>query len=1105
MATDSTIPRIDGAPHFTADAWDHVIRAADRINSREAVVWMSPDVFLALAERGEDPEKTRRLAHVTVFNAMPYLAGDFDRETGVMRMTSHEGRHRARRLKTLGVTQFPVRLEARRVRWADTTDRPITYIGEEGDVIPGSAVHFLAPTKVEPARCVAHGAARCGCTAAARCPAGTYSEYRGHKILHSDGMFYVMPYRAENASEAAARRWIDSHVEHTITWMGKHKIAPTESDVAAITEVAACYASNRDEGLLDYMKAARGRTAPLGGDISLAWQMMTRNVYSDGDLVAVVVRECIQNSGDAVRRAYRKKAGQWQIEKDTGYIKIGIQTTGERRVMERGAERMVKTGTITVEDNGVGMDLFTGSDATFKTGVFFNLGGSDKKDLDDDGKRVAAGGFGAAKAAILGSSLSGSWAVWSRNQVARKMTGQDPDFDVLPEARQGTRMEIYDVDLSNRFSEFIASWGEASARATTIIAGSDVRDMTITLNGNKIAPAFTGRGTRLREYEELDWGDPRTTVEVRSYRRTEMVGGAFWIRLKGMLQFRAAPEKDMPFDVVVDMETQVDPNEASYPFPVSRSMFRGDAQEAFRHMRSRLAQETAAASKGNGFTILGPDATDPREIKATEKVTALLADALGDMHDTLMGVAEITREFYKNDSRVDSSLSQWWGGTETSNAPGVDVTTPEMTKSSILKMAEGSGTYISHREKTAIQDVLDGYESGVDEVMIVLERISENVPTDQRATISATISVIVDKMAENLPKEAAKVFRKKASLVNPFGKHATIFRSDTACTDEEYKTFVKDAKRHMKALAVWDFTCRLIAREGRMRINFGTGFVLEQGTRGLNAPVPGDRNPRVVLINPFYIDAVLNTHLPAKNALAIASYFRDIGCHEVAHLTDSDHDDRWSISRENLAVNTAHTLPVIEDVVRRIYKLGKRRAYNPGAAGKNDKVAETLRQELKAYEEKVRGYEMDNDTLFKEKNELRSKYQHATMDRDIARKALDAAKGTMSRLLPRLSAVTAYGEYREWLRGAGSAILGGLSVDEFLASLDGDPKLVADFLLGEGAQKIADAFTDPDKVARGAEARMVVASEWGDVVPLDPAYDPYARSCAGLLFGDAGT
>lgn len=1103
MATDSTIPRIDGAPHFTADAWDHVIRAADRINSREAVVWMSPDVFLALAERGEDPEKTRQLAHVTVFNAMPYLAGDFDRETGVMRMTSHEGRHRARRLKTLGVTQFPVRLEARRVRWADTMDRPTTYIGEEGNVIPGSAVHFLAPTKVEPARCVAHGAARCGCSAAARCPAGTYSEYRGHKILHSDGKFYVMPYKAENASEAAARRWIDAHVEHTITWMGKHKIAPTESDVTAITAVAACHASNRDEGLLDYLRAARGRSAPLGGDISLAWQMMTRDVYSDGDLVAVVVRECLQNSGDAIRRAYRKRAGQWQIAKDTGYIKIDIQVTGSRTVMARGNERTVQTGTISIEDNGIGMDLFTGSDATFKTGVFFNLGGSDKKDLDDDGNRVAAGGFGAAKAAILGSSLSGSWAVWSRNHVARKLPGQDPDFDMLPNARQGTRLEIYDVDLSDRWSTFISSSGTAVERARIIIAGSETPDFQVRLNGSRVESWFQNRGTRARRFEELDWGDDRTKVEIRTYKRPDGNSGSYWIRLKGMLQFRDSADRGgLPYDVVIDMDTQVDPQEATYPFPISRSVFKSGAGTAFRAMREIISVDTASALKQSEWAVLGADASDPREIKASQRIAAVFADAVGDMHETLVEVAKMTQAFYENDSRVDDALVGAWGGHVTSAAAPLE--TPEDANALLEAVAKQADVYIYRAEESAILDVIRGSANDDDVVTVtqLLERISEATPEDQRAVTSATMSMIVEKLSGRLTPERARVFRKKASEVNPFGKHATVFRSNANYNDDDYKKFLKEAKRHTKTLAVWDFACRLTAREGRMRLNFGTGFVLEQGTRGLNAPVPGNERKRVVLINPDYVDAVLTTHLPSKNALAIAIYFRDIACHEVAHLTDAEHDESWAISRENLAVNTMHTLPAIEDVVRRVFKLGKRRSFN-SPKSQPDMAEKLLRQDIEAYKQRISAYETETTELREERNALQKRANHAAMDRDTARKALDAAKGTMSRLLPRLSAVTAYGEYREWLRGAGSAILGGLSVDEFLASLDGDPKLVADFLLGEGAQKIADAFTDPDKVARGAEARMVVASEWGDVVPLDPAYDPYARSRAG--FGRAKT
>lgn len=99
-------------------------------SSRETVIWMSPDDFLAAAADGVADEKTERVNRMVEagekFQPL-YLSFDHDGQ-GKAWVTAHEGRHRARKMKELGITQVPVvfksgeRGRGRAIRWGEATN-----------------------------------------------------------------------------------------------------------------------------------------------------------------------------------------------------------------------------------------------------------------------------------------------------------------------------------------------------------------------------------------------------------------------------------------------------------------------------------------------------------------------------------------------------------------------------------------------------------------------------------------------------------------------------------------------------------------------------------------------------------------------------------------------------------------------------------------------------------------------------------------------------------------------------------------------------------------------------------------------------------------------
>ena len=117
--------------------------------------------------------------------------------------------------------------------------------------------------------------------------------------------------------------------------------------------------------MTDYTK----KIAELQADVHTIWKLQCQNLYNSKNLAALAIRECLQNSLDAIDKAVRLG----QISKEEAFVSISWFGND-----------------VTVEDNGIGMtieDLHT---------KFLTLGGTTKGDEN------SVGGFGIAKSVILG-------------------------------------------------------------------------------------------------------------------------------------------------------------------------------------------------------------------------------------------------------------------------------------------------------------------------------------------------------------------------------------------------------------------------------------------------------------------------------------------------------------------------------------------------------------------------------------------------------------------------------------------------------------------------------------------------------------------------------
>jgi hypothetical protein len=352
--------------------------------------------------------------------------------------------------------------------------------------------------------------------------------------------------------------------------------------------VAAAGALHRERGSRaeGQQKIRRGH---LKADTGLMWKLMSGNIYGTSQKVPfIATREALQNSRDAIKDA----------------IEAGQISPGQGRFDVRWdeAER-----TMAWEDNGIGMS----SDTVFD--VFLNLGKSKGKGAQ---KPQRAGGFGLAKAVLLGCSETFRWKLHTRGSV---YVSEGFDEDVIerpaPSYKKGLTLTVYDVkgggfDLSQKIKALLAS------------SETDIR---LTFNGETIAYAFHGKGERL--FENANWGSG-VTGKVTAYQRLDNDGGIY-VRLKGLTQFVEKP-RGLTSDFVVDLDTTLPPTKRGYPFVPSRMALDGQAWQALYQIREELLTEKLSASKRLAESHLDDEAASPEQAKKNQAMEAALMKSLLD-------------------------------------------------------------------------------------------------------------------------------------------------------------------------------------------------------------------------------------------------------------------------------------------------------------------------------------------------------------------------------------------------------------------------------------------------------------------------------------------
>lgn len=718
---------------------------------------------------------------------------------------------------------------------------------------------------------------------------------------------------------------------------------------------------------------AKGAGRP-SANVNVLWQLLTKSVYRSGDLPWLATRESLQNGWDAIRAAIRAR----QIKADDARFAVSWDWAAR---------------TLVFDDNGIGMNVET------ILGKFLAIGESGKRDAVDSGE--AAGGFGVAKAVILGSSQSFRWEMHTQDNLA-VANGMAEEVQVYEATRrQGTKLAVHDVD-----PDLVRYWDRARGtyvgiedRLRELLAANDLPGLTLVFNDAEVRPMFSRRGGS-KVSVEGSWGQG-TTATVKAYRRPPGDrGGAYYLRLNGLLQLVLPAQRGaLKADVVIDLATTVRPGHRGYPFNAARDALQDQAAWTFADLVEEVERENESIGRSEEDEFIDPEGEDDgggaeiadqmAEAFADEDVRRAIAEAAGGIADFYgeqakyasheEPVASVAPRGTKASSEGDAPERTWVlpagiaAASETPVEPDVaapsDVVAVKVLRAVLTeadeqgKAAGGIRTVIlTDQVEQALRraeagEQLDGWQTQAVEAAIERAAEAALAPGGGGLMQAVTVSRATGALDALTPAWAKSMDRAEGRKVrNPFGKFAGLRISKKTYDRQRAYRFKKAYKKWVPFLLAWDGTLRLVATEARIRRTFRPGFVLDDNVVGEAVERPGGR--RFVFIHPDRMAQVVKAH--RERPLAVAAFLHGVAVHELTHIDGKmgdGHDEEFIARREDLGAATAHLLPAISVLVSKLLQIGERESEEAKRAVRLERELEKARATVK--EQRARIVEME--------------------------------------------------------------------------------------------------------------------------------------------------
>lgn len=666
------------------------------------------------------------------------------------------------------------------------------------------------------------------------------------------------------------------------------------------------------------------------------WRYFTTSVYASGDLPAIATREALQNSLDAIRAAVRAK----QIGPKDGRFNV-VWNPDSR--------------SLTWADNGIGMDAST------ILQKFLSLGDSGKGEAADSSE--AAGGFGIAKAVILGVSATFKWELHTRDNLAISTAANSDVTIFATEPRQGTRITVSDVPakFDERYSYVSENQESILDRLKVVLAANDLPELEITLNGRPVEPYFSRRGGS-QVAEGGRWGEG-TTARVKAFRRPPGDrGGAFYLRLGGLFQFVRPSDSKLPADIVVDLTTTKRPGESGYPLNAARDQLQSDAHFAFLDLIRTVERENASVGQERDYEVFLPNEEGSDSIAESTREALTDPDLRASMREAARGLSAYYQQLRKDAPTVVAAASDAPAGSRSEAiqqpliGPASILTTERLGGESSLRSAVGlvkdligqGGGAIDAMKAAALDRVAAG-QIRAEDAPLVAEAIesafAKAVDNSTRPGAGGLLEAVVN---EQRLAPLAQVVPLRTRPNNPFGALAGLRVSKKNFDRARAYRFRREYGRWLPYLIAWDATLRLVAADARIRIRFTPGFILDDNVRGMAAIESTPKGGRAVIyIHPFTFRSVVKAH--ERRPLSVAFWLHALACHELTHLDGKmgdGHGESFVSAREELGYATSHLLTPLAELLGKLLGIGSKRTRARPAQGDARRLVESSIAEL---------------------------------------------------------------------------------------------------------------------------------------------------------------
>lgn len=658
--------------------------------------------------------------------------------------------------------------------------------------------------------------------------------------------------------------------------------------------------------IVERQEAAVKATGRPSVNAAQMWRYFTTSVYASGDLPVIATREALQNSIDAIRAAMRArqippKGGQFDVSWDA------------------------EARTLSWSDNGIGMD------AQAILTKFLSLGDSGKREAGSSDE--AAGGFGIAKAVILGASASFRWDLYTRDNHAASIGAHQEVAIYASPMRQGTKITVYDVpkEFDSRYSYPLDGYVPILQRLHVLLGANDLPDCQLTLNGETVQPLFSRRGGS-RIVDSGNWGEG-TTALVRAYRRPPgKRGGAFYVRLGGLHQFEVGSSAKLPADIVIDLTTTVRPGGTGYPLNAARDQLQTPASWAMQDLVREVERENESVGHSADYDIYRA-ASDTALSSATES-----ALAAPDVREALSAAASGLADYYRSlgtqprslekpsstappGSRVAANNTDGETNQLLAQVAGADDSLKAAAQTAQLLLAPTGGLDLN--ATAALQKAAAGNLAPADAPMLAAALAKAEEAALAQATEPGGAGLLQASAAQRALEPLRRLLPgtvPRPSLMALAGLRVSKRNFDRGRAARFRAGFAK----WLPYLVVWDATLRMVAGAAGIRRRFSAGFVLDDGVEGLAARESADGEaPRyVIYVHPFTLRSVVTAH--KARPYAIAYWLHALACHELTHLDGrmgDGHNEGYVAAREELGFATAHLLQPVAELIRRVLSL----------------------------------------------------------------------------------------------------------------------------------------------------------------------------------------